>query len=90
MEQNSPLEIQPPSTTFDNSSMKLLNGVYWRKKEDGTDEGPFCPKCWIDKQKAIPMVPNEAHGNNKCVSCDRTDVPSKTAGVFHSIPLVRR
>jgi hypothetical protein len=59
--------------------MKLESGVYWRKKEDGANEGPFCPKCWIDKQKVAPMVPDSIDKNNKCVSCGRADAPAKMA-----------
>ena len=34
--------------------------VYWKRKDDGSREGPFCPKCFHDKEKVVPMQAEQA------------------------------
>jgi hypothetical protein len=28
--------------------MPFHDGAYWLRKDDGAEEGPFCPSCWSD------------------------------------------
>ena len=34
--------------------------VYWKRKDDGSREGPFCPTCFHDKEKVVPMQTERA------------------------------
>ena len=48
----------PQSSTSD---MVYEESVYW-KKSNGTREGPYCPVCYDDKQKAIHLNPGATRG----------------------------
>jgi hypothetical protein len=38
------------------SRVTLHDGAYWKRREDGTEEGPFCPSCWgLDKKLVLPF-----------------------------------
>lgn len=38
-------------------SVVFHDGAYWRKKGNGTEDGPFCPSCWgLDKKLVLPSI----------------------------------
>lgn len=59
------LEIQEENRTLkqrlqESETAKVLetqvafhDGAYWKKKEDGKEEGPFCPSCWDLNRKLV-------------------------------------
>jgi hypothetical protein len=41
------------------SLVSFHHGAYWTKREDGSEEGPFCPSCWgLEKKLVYPSVSN--------------------------------
>ena len=38
------------------------DGANWRKRDDGTEEGPFCPSCWSDGRLHRAQVNDVARG----------------------------
>jgi|SRR5215471_3994730 len=55
--------------------LEFHNGVYYRRKQDGTREGPFCPLCYDDKNKLIRLqsgLEREADTTWICLACEHT------------------
>ncbi|HEY3215802.1 MAG TPA: hypothetical protein VGK93_04860 [Candidatus Eisenbacteria bacterium] len=36
--------------------MVFRDNLYWMRHSDGTEEGPFCPKCWGGDGKVVPLM----------------------------------
>ncbi|HCG5527125.1 TPA: hypothetical protein NJ013_004548, partial [Vibrio parahaemolyticus] len=36
-------------------AMIFKGGIYWKQLEDGTEDGPFCPKCLDTGNKSVRM-----------------------------------
>lgn len=54
------------------SELIFKDNLYYRKKEDGAEDGPFCSKCWDDEKKMIRMVRKggtNQHFYNECPKC---------------------
>jgi len=57
-------------------TMILENGFYWMeiKNQNETEkEGPFCPGCWVEKSKPVPLVfdpDNRCEPYRKCPNCE--------------------
>lgn len=72
-EENTKLKNQ--SKQRDELALDPKRAMYYGKNPDGTESGPFCPRCLNNANKAVPMV---ASGSRyKCVSCDYFDRPIK-------------
>lgn len=41
--------------------------VYWSARADAENPGPFCPKCYISTEKAVPMFTH--NGGFRCTNC---------------------
>jgi hypothetical protein len=48
--------------------VEFQNGVYYRKKDDGTRDGPFCTRCWDADQLLIRVDRNDRFYH--CRNCD--------------------
>lgn len=54
-------------------AMSFRGGRYYAAGRDGTDDGPFCPKCWDGKDRQCRMVPSEymeGMPGFQCVVCN--------------------
>ena len=64
------------------------DGAYWKKLIGGTEDGPFCPRCWgLNKKLVYPS--HVAEKNNGCseLICNEHTKPHE----FHvPTPLVKR
>ena len=38
-----------------NEQLEFRDNMYWRKRKDGTEEGPFCTKCRDSDSKLVRM-----------------------------------
>jgi hypothetical protein len=61
------LELREQTQT--RQQMEFLNNVYWRKREDGKSEGPFCPKCLDGEKKASRMAERADDNYWRCSVC---------------------
>ena len=51
-------------------TLEFKEEAYWRKLEDGTEDGPFCTSCWDSEQKLIRMIVFKKSGQPKgCPVC---------------------
>lgn len=57
--------ISREKTGNSQSPFKFHDNVYWRIKEGGTKEGPFCPHCWDIDGKEVRLKRSE--GEWECV-----------------------
>src|SRR5437870_8782218 len=48
------LELREASR--DREEMYFEDNYWWRKRADGSREGPFCPRCWEGNQKPVRML----------------------------------
>jgi hypothetical protein len=46
----------------------VRNNAYWLPNKDGTEDGPFCTKCWDDDTKQIRLNPLDPP-YSKCPKC---------------------
>lgn len=46
----------------------VRNNAYWFPNKDGTEDGPFCTKCWDDYTKQIRLNPLHPP-RSKCPKC---------------------
>ena len=60
-------------TAATSQTMVFHDNVYWAQRNRAPAEGPFCPKCWVDQGKAVPMT-EQTHW--LCVVCN-TDIIMK-------------
>lgn len=51
--------------------MKLYKEVFWA--DDGTNEGPFCPKCWQSGEKEEIIIINRDAEEKECWECPVCD-----------------
>lgn len=61
---------------------------YWRIKENGQREGPFCQQCHDKEQKPMRLI-EKAKGRWVCNSCktaffDSSHQPQQTGGLFRA------
>lgn len=51
------------------ANVAFHDGAYWNKREDGKEDGPFCPSCWgLEKKLVLPSV-SEVHNNMASLYC---------------------
>ncbi len=52
------------------------DSAFWRKRGDGSEDGPYCSLCWQDLGKPIRLEPKNigAHfAGNQCPKCQKYD-----------------
>ncbi len=50
-------------------SLKFERNSYWSKKSDGTQDGPFCSKCWDTEKLLVRMLPIANPAYCDCPNC---------------------
>ena len=69
---------------FDSPSdapLVFQDDVYWKRKDGGDPEGPFCPRCYDDSRKQSHMLKVLDSNYYKCPACDlRIARPSGKVG----------
>jgi hypothetical protein len=49
--------------------VRFHDGAYWKKNDDATEDGPFCPSCWgLDKKLVLPSV-DEVYSSSTSLRC---------------------
>ena len=51
------------------ATMVFKNDTYWRPLSDGSEEGPFCPKCF-DGEGKVSRMTDRHNGFTCCVVCN--------------------
>jgi hypothetical protein len=55
------------------AEMVLRDGVYWRVRPDGKDDGPYCGGCYGGDHRSIPLAklrpPYSEAGQYECPRC---------------------
>jgi hypothetical protein len=52
------------------------DNAFWRKKSDGSEDGPYCSLCWQDLGKVIRLEPKHVGNHfagNECPKCKKYD-----------------
>ncbi len=52
--------------------MIFEESVYWKRKDGGPRDGPYCPVCYEDKHKTIHLSPGATKGTYSCGVCKNT------------------
>ena len=54
-------------------NLEFRGKAYWRRKQDGSEEGPFCSACWDVKQQLVwsHEFTNDP-GHYRCPACQQT------------------
>lgn len=51
-------------------SLVYKNDAYWMQCGDGTEKGPFCPRCWDKNKDLLNMQPSyESSSYSICPEC---------------------
>jgi hypothetical protein len=58
--------VPPPVTEYER--LVFEESVCWKRK-NGEREGPYCPVCYDDKEKAIHLTPGATRGTFSCGVC---------------------
>ena len=56
-------------------SINPRDNAYWVKKEDGSEDGPFCLRCY-DKNKDLMRLPQGQYNFRTCPECKNVYIKS--------------
>lgn len=55
------------------AALRFQNGEYFQKKEDDSEDGPFCQICWDVDQRLARLIPDRYR--NFCDYCENVRKP---------------
>jgi hypothetical protein len=73
----------------DHKSLEALvsfhDAAYWKKREDGKEDGPYCPSCWDLNRKLVVPAISDSNGRVALLFCSHHSAPRRFSVPVHLV-----
>jgi hypothetical protein len=73
----------------DNKALEAMvtfhDAAYWKKREDGKEDGPYCPSCWDLSRKLVVPAVSDSDGRRAILFCPHHNAPRRFTVPIHLV-----